>query len=78
MDYIQLKTAILRFGEMLEAYRNNIGRSPLEQEAVQESLMNILWKLPGKSVRNILKKKDLLRQQLAAPSLLSVWLNKGI
>lgn len=52
MDYIQLKTAILRFGEMLEAYRNNIGRSPLEQEAVQESLikrfeytLEVAWKI---------------------------------
>ncbi len=39
MDYTQLKTAIQRFGEMLDAYRNNAGRPPLEQEAVQDSLI---------------------------------------
>lgn len=52
MDYTQLKTAIQRFGEMLEAYRNNADRSPLEQEAVQDSLikrfeytLEIAWKI---------------------------------
>jgi nucleotidyltransferase substrate binding protein (TIGR01987 family) len=51
MDYIQLKTAIQRFGEMLDAYRNNAGRPPLEQEAVQDSLikrfeytLEVTWK----------------------------------
>lgn len=39
MDYTQLKTAIERFGEMLEAFRENDRRSPLEQEAVQDSLI---------------------------------------
>lgn len=39
MDYIQLKTAIERFGEMLEAFRHNTERPPLEQEAVQDSLI---------------------------------------
>jgi nucleotidyltransferase substrate binding protein (TIGR01987 family) len=39
MDYIQLKTAIERFGEMLEAYRHNDQRPPLEREAVQDSLI---------------------------------------
>jgi nucleotidyltransferase substrate binding protein (TIGR01987 family) len=52
MDYTQLKTAIQRFGEMLEAYRNNAGRPPLEQEAVQDSLikrfeytLEVAWKI---------------------------------
>ncbi len=52
MDYTQLKTAIQRFGEMLDAYRNNAGRSPIEQEAVQDSLikrfeytLEIAWKI---------------------------------
>ncbi len=51
MDYIQLKTAIQRYGEMLEAYRNNANRPPLEQEAVQDSLikrfeytLEVAWK----------------------------------
>lgn len=51
MDYTQLKTAIQRYGEMLEAYRNNAGRPPLEQEAVQDSLikrfeytLEVAWK----------------------------------
>jgi nucleotidyltransferase substrate binding protein (TIGR01987 family) len=51
MDYIQLKTAIQRFGEMLRAYRNNTSRPPLEQEAVQDSLikrfeyiLEVAWK----------------------------------
>ncbi len=39
MDYIQLKTAIDRFAEMLEAFRCNDQRPPLEQEAVQDSLI---------------------------------------
>lgn len=39
MDYTQLKTAIERFGEMLEAYRDNAKRPLLEQEAVQDSLI---------------------------------------
>ena len=39
MDYTQLKTAIERFGEMLEAYRDNSKRPQLEQEAVQDSLI---------------------------------------
>jgi len=52
MDYTQLKTAIQRFGEMLDAYRNNAGRPPLEQEAVQDSLikrfeytLEVAWKI---------------------------------
>ncbi len=51
MDYIQLKTAIERFGEMLMAYRDNANRPPLEQEAVQDSLikrfeytLEVAWK----------------------------------
>ena len=51
MDYIQLKTAIERFGEMLEAFRHNDRRPPLEQEAVQDSLikrfeytLEVAWK----------------------------------
>ena len=51
MDYIQLKTAIDRFGEMLEAFRHNEKRPPLEQEAVQDSLikrfeytLEVAWK----------------------------------
>jgi len=51
MDYFQLKTAIERFGEMLEAYRHNDNRPPLEQEAVQDSLikrfeytLEVAWK----------------------------------
>lgn len=51
MDYIQLKTAIERFGEMLEAFRHNDQREPLEQEAVQDSLikrfeytLEVAWK----------------------------------
>ena len=39
MDYIQLKTAIKRYDEMLEAFRHNDQRPPLEQEAVQDSLI---------------------------------------
>jgi nucleotidyltransferase substrate binding protein (TIGR01987 family) len=39
MDYIQLKTAIQRFSEMLAAYRDNANRPSLEQEAVQDSLI---------------------------------------
>lgn len=39
MDYTQLRTAIQRFGEMLKAYRDNANRPPLEQEAVQDSLI---------------------------------------
>ena len=52
MDYTQLKTAIARFGEMLEAYRNNANRPSLEQEAVQDSLikrfeytLEVAWKI---------------------------------
>jgi nucleotidyltransferase substrate binding protein (TIGR01987 family) len=52
MDYVQLKTAIQRYGEMLDAYRNNVDRPPLEQEAVQDSLikrfeytLEIAWKI---------------------------------
>ena len=52
MDYTQLKTAIQRFGEMLNAYRSNAGRPPLEQDAVQDSLikrfeytLEIAWKI---------------------------------
>ena len=51
MDYIQLETAIKRFAEMLEAYRHNEKRKPLEQEAVQDSLvkrfeytLEVAWK----------------------------------
>ena len=51
MDYTQLKTAIQRFGEMLQAYRENTNRKPLEQEAVQDSLikrfeytLEVAWK----------------------------------
>ena len=52
MDYTQLKTAIQRFGEMLKAYRNNANRPPLEQEAIQDSLikrfeytLEVAWKI---------------------------------
>ncbi len=52
MDYTQLKTAIQRLGEMLQAYRNNANRPPLEQEAVQDSLikrfeytLEVAWKI---------------------------------
>jgi nucleotidyltransferase substrate binding protein (TIGR01987 family) len=52
MDYTQLKTAIQRYGEMLDAYRHNAGRPPLEQEAVQDSLikrfeytLEVAWKI---------------------------------
>jgi nucleotidyltransferase substrate binding protein (TIGR01987 family) len=52
MDYTQLKTAIQRFGEMLEAYRNNVSRPPIEQEAVADSLIKrfeytfeVAWKI---------------------------------
>ena len=52
MDYVQLKTAIQRYGEMLQAYRNNVDRPPLEQEAAQDSLikrfeytLEIAWKI---------------------------------
>lgn len=52
MDYTQLKTAIERFKEMLEAYRDNANRAPLEQEAVQDSLikrfeytLEVAWKI---------------------------------
>ena len=52
MDYTQLKTAIERYGEMLQAYRNNASRPPLEQEAVQDSLikrfeytLEVAWKI---------------------------------
>lgn len=52
MDYTQLKTAIQRYGEMLNAYRNNAGRPSLEQEAVQDSLikrfeytLEVAWKI---------------------------------
>jgi nucleotidyltransferase substrate binding protein (TIGR01987 family) len=51
MDYVQLKTAIQRFGQMLEAYRHNAQRPPLEREAVQDSLikrfeytLEVAWK----------------------------------
>ena len=51
MDYIQLDTAIKRFGEMLEAFRHNDTREPIEQQAVQDSLikrfeytLEIAWK----------------------------------
>lgn len=51
MDYVQLKTAIERFGEMLKAFRHNDRRPPLEQEAVQDSLikrfeytLEVAWK----------------------------------
>jgi len=51
MDYVQLKTAIERFGEMLEGYRDNAKRPPLEQEAVRDSLikrfeytLEVAWK----------------------------------
>jgi nucleotidyltransferase substrate binding protein (TIGR01987 family) len=51
MDYVQLKTSIERFGEMLEAFRHNDQRPKLEQEAVQDSLikrfeytLEVAWK----------------------------------
>jgi nucleotidyltransferase substrate binding protein (TIGR01987 family) len=51
MDYSQLKTAIDRFGRMLEAFRHNDRRAPIEQEAVQDSLikrfeytLEVAWK----------------------------------
>jgi nucleotidyltransferase substrate binding protein (TIGR01987 family) len=51
MDYVQLKTAIERFGEMLEAFQHNNQRPKLEQEAVQDSLikrfeytLEVAWK----------------------------------
>lgn len=51
MDYVQLKTAIDRYGEMLEAFRENDQRPKLEQEAVQDSLikrfeytLEVAWK----------------------------------
>ena len=51
MDYTQLKTAIERFGQMLEAFGQNDKRPPLEQEAVQDSLvkrfeytLEVAWK----------------------------------
>lgn len=51
MDYTQLKTAIERFGEMLEAFRHNERREPLERQAVQDSLikrfeytLEVAWK----------------------------------
>ena len=34
MDYTQLKMAIQRYEEMLNAYRDNANRPPLEKEAV--------------------------------------------
>jgi nucleotidyltransferase substrate binding protein (TIGR01987 family) len=47
-----LKTEIQRYGEMLDAYRNNDRCSPIEQEAVQNSLikrfeytLEIAWKI---------------------------------
>ena len=51
MDYTQFKTAIERYGEMLEAFRGNDQRPALEQEAVQDSLikrfeytLEVAWK----------------------------------
>ena len=51
MDYTQLKTAIERYGEMLDAFRHNDHRQPLEREAVQDSLikrfeytLEVAWK----------------------------------
>lgn len=51
MDYTQLKMAIERFGDMLAAFRENEKRPPLEQEAVQDSLikrfeytLEVAWK----------------------------------
>lgn len=51
MDYTQLQKAIERFGEMFEAYRRNDRRPPIEQEAVQDSLikrfeytLEVAWK----------------------------------
>ncbi|MBU4446834.1 nucleotidyltransferase substrate binding protein [bacterium] len=51
MDYIQLETAIKKFEEMLEAYRSKGDRQPLEQEAIQDSLikrfeytLEVVWK----------------------------------
>ena len=59
MDYTQLKTAIQRFGEMLDAYRNNVDRPPLEQEAVQDSLikrfeytLEVAWKICKKHLED--------------------------
>ena len=52
MDYVQLKTAIKKFEEMLEAYRSNDSRQALEQEAIQDSLvkrfeytLEVAWKI---------------------------------
>ncbi len=40
MNYDQLKTAIIRFGEMLRAWQDQTARrSSLEQEAIQDSLV---------------------------------------
>jgi nucleotidyltransferase substrate binding protein (TIGR01987 family) len=59
MDYTQLKTAIQRFGEMLQAYRDNAGRPPLEQEAVADSLikrfeytLEVAWKICKKHLES--------------------------
>jgi len=52
MDYTQLKTAIQRYGEMLEVYHNNAGRPPLEQEAVQDSLINrLMLEMPDNALK---------------------------
>lgn len=58
MDYTQLKTAIERFSEMLEAFRHNDQRPPLEQEAVQDSLikrfeytLEVAWKTCKRHLR---------------------------
>jgi len=52
MDYTQLKTAIQRFSEMLDAFQNNIDRPSLEKEAIQDSLvkrfeytLEVAWKI---------------------------------
>ncbi len=40
MNYDQLKTAIIRFGEMLRAWQDQTARrSSLEQEAIPDSLV---------------------------------------
>ncbi len=52
MDFDQLKTAIFRFEEMLNAYKNDTGnRTEIERNAIQDSLikrfeytLEVVWK----------------------------------
>jgi nucleotidyltransferase substrate binding protein (TIGR01987 family) len=70
MDYTQLKTAIERFREMLQAYRDNANRPQLEQEAVQDSLIKrfeYTWEVAWKTCKKHLEEEGFAEAATGSP-----------